>query len=153
MPTDKKSGDPPPLSREEQAADIWATIRELAVHYPTPAAQQDALGLGRGAGRVRAMMALTDGPLTLTALAEAAAIDAPYATLVVDSLEARNLVARKPDPTDRRRKLVKLTPTGKRATAKLAEVQRQPPPGFASLTDRDLTTLGDLIARIAAAED
>jgi DNA-binding MarR family transcriptional regulator len=144
---------PPGKKPDEQAAEIWTTIRKLAVHYPSPAAQQDALGLGRGAGRVRAMMALTDGPLTLGALAEAAAIDAPYATLVVDSLEERGLVARKPDPTDRRRKLVKLTPAGKKATAKLAEVQRQPPPGFATLTPSDLDTLESLIARIAAAEE
>lgn len=152
MATEKKSSSAP-VSRKEKAADIWATIRELAVHYPTPAAQQDALGLGRGAGRVRAMMALTNGPLTLGALAEAAAIDAPYATLVVDSLEERDLVAREPDPTDRRRKLVKLTPTGKKATAKLAEVQRQPPAGFATLTTADLDTLATLITRIAAAEE
>jgi len=150
MPTENNDNHP---SQEEQAADIWATIRDLAVHYPSPQAQQDALGVGRSAGRVRAMMALTDGPLTLSALAEAAAIDAPYATLVVDSLEERNLVARKPDPSDRRRKLVKLTPTGKKAIAKLTEVRRQPPPGMADLSPADLTTLGALIARIVAAED
>ncbi|MFT3864584.1 MAG: MarR family transcriptional regulator [Solirubrobacterales bacterium] len=138
--------------RDEQAAETWATMRELAFRHPSEQDQRDALGLGRGTGRIRALMTLTDGPLPISALAEAAAFDPPYATLVVDSLEERGLVARLADPTDRRRKLVKLTAAGKKAAAKLTRIRREPPAGFATLSARDLDTLSDLIHRIAAAD-
>ena len=39
-------------------------------------------------------------------------VDPPYATLIVDTLEERGLVERRPDPADRRRKIVQLTASG-----------------------------------------
>jgi DNA-binding MarR family transcriptional regulator len=137
---------------EEHAAAVWTKLRDLAGKHPTPQEQQDALSLGRGAGRVRALLTLVDGPLPISALAEAAAIDPPYATLIVDSLEERGLVKRQADPSDRRRKLVELTAAGRKATAKIAKIQRKPPAGFATLTPTDLDTLEDLLRRIAAGD-
>ena len=56
-----------------------------------------------------------------SALAEHLHIAARSATEVVDALEARGLVAREPDPDDRRATLVRPTPA---ADAELAEVDR-----------------------------
>jgi DNA-binding MarR family transcriptional regulator len=58
-------------------------------------------------------------------------------------------VERRPDPADRRRKLVSLTPEGKEAVTRVARIQRQPPPGFGSLSATELDTLEDFMRRLA----
>jgi len=137
-----------PTARNEQAARVWTAMRELTDGYPTKAALRGALNLGRGSGRVKALLWLAEGPLSLSGIAEAVGVDAPYATLIVDTLEERCLVERRPDPADRRRKLVSLTPEGKEAVARVIRIQRQPPPGFANLTAAELDTLEELMRRV-----
>ncbi len=88
--------------------------------------------------------------MSLSELAEAVRVDAPYATLIVDSLEERGLVERRPDPADRRRKLVALTPEGKEAAQRVLRIKREPPPGFANLTAAELDTLEELMRRLTA---
>jgi DNA-binding MarR family transcriptional regulator len=138
----------PNASDAAQAARIWSAIRGLAHSYPDRQALRDALDLGRGSGRVKSLLRLWGGPLTLGGLAEAIEVDAPYATLIVDNLEERGLVERSPDPADRRRKLVALTARGKEAADRVVRIQREPPPGFATLTPGELDTLEDLIRRL-----
>jgi DNA-binding MarR family transcriptional regulator len=133
-----------------QAGRIWAAMRDLTDGYPSKDMLREALNLGRGSGRVKALLWLTEGPLSLSELAEAVRVDAPYATLIVDNLEERGLVERRPDPADRRRKLVALTPEGKEAAQRALRIKREPPPGFASLTAAELDVLEDLVRRIAA---
>jgi len=125
-------------------------MRALVESQPTKQRLRDALDIGRGSGRVKSLMWLTEGPLSLSGLAEAIGVDAPYATLIVDSLEERGLVERRPDPADRRRKLVTLTPAGNEAVAQVIRIQREPPPGFGSLSAAELDTLEKLVGRIAA---
>lgn len=135
---------------EGQAGRVWAAMRDLVDSHPTKQLLREALDLGRGSGRVKSLLWLAEGPLSLSGLAEAVGVDAPYATLIVDSLEQRGLVERQPDPQDRRRKLVTLTPAGKDAVARVLRIQREPPPGFGNLTPADLNTLEDLVRRLAA---
>ena len=134
----------------DQAGRIWAAMRDLTDSYPSKDVLRDALNLGRGSGRVKALMWLTEGPLSLSELAEAVRVDAPYATLIVDNLEERGLVERRPDPADRRRKLVALTPEGKEAAQRVLRIKREPPPGFASLSAAELDTLEELMRRLTA---
>jgi DNA-binding MarR family transcriptional regulator len=126
-------------------------MRDFVDTYPTKQRLRDALDLGRGSGRVKSLLWLAEGPLTLSGLAEAVGVDAPYTTLIVDSLEQRGLVERQPDPEDRRRKLVSLTPLGKEAVARVSRIQHEPPPGFGNLSPAELDTLEALIRRLAAA--
>jgi DNA-binding MarR family transcriptional regulator len=135
---------------DNQAGRIWAAMRDLTEGYPAKEVLRQALNLGRGSGRVKALLWLAEGPLSLTELAEVVRVDAPYATLIVDNLEERGLVERRPDPADRRRKLVALTPEGKEAAQRALRIKRDPPPGFASLTAAELDVLEDLVRRIAA---
>lgn len=137
-------------ARNEQAARVWTAMRELTDSYPAKDALRGALNLGRGSGRVKALLWLAEGPLSLSGIAEAVGVDAPYATLIVDTLEERCLVERRPDPADRRRKLVSLTPEGKEAVARVIRIQRQPPPGFAILTAAELDMLEELMHRVTA---
>jgi DNA-binding MarR family transcriptional regulator len=134
----------------DQAGRVWAAMRALVDSQPTKQRLRDALDIGRGSGRVKSLLWLTEGPLSLSGLAEAIGVDAPYATLIVDSLEQRGLVERQSDPADRRRKLVTLTPAGKEAVAQVIRIRREPPPGFAGLSSAELGTLEELVRRIAA---
>jgi DNA-binding MarR family transcriptional regulator len=135
-------------AREDQAVRIWAAMRGLTAGYPPDGALRSALDLGRGTGRVKALLRLAEGPLSLGGIAEAVGADAPYATLIVDTLEKRGLVERRPDPADRRRKLVSLTAEGREAVARVTRIQRQPPPGFGSLSAAELDALEDLLRRL-----
>jgi DNA-binding MarR family transcriptional regulator len=135
-------------ARDEDAARVWVAMRDLVGSHPTKDLMRAALDLGRGSGRVKSLMWLAEGPMSLSGLAEAVGVDAPYATLIVDSLEERGLVERQPDPADRRRKLVTLTSAGKEAIGKLLRIEREPPPGFARLSAAELQTLEDLLRRI-----
>jgi DNA-binding MarR family transcriptional regulator len=137
-----------PMPRDDQASRVWLALRDLASSYPPPQLMRDALNLGRGSGRVRALLQLAEAPLSLSGLAEALGVDAPYATLIVDTLEERGLVERHPDPGDRRRKQVELTPAGKEAAGRMLRILREPPPGFAVLSPSDLDTLEELVGRI-----
>ena len=147
---DSPAGHPPrDLTELDQAGRVWAVMRELAESYPPKPQVRAVLNLGRGSGRFRALEWLAEGPLSLSQLADAVQVDAPYATLIVDTLEQRGLVERRPDPADRRRKLVALTPAGTAAADAARRIIRQPPPGFAQLSPAELDTLEELVARIA----
>ena len=64
--------------------------------------------------QMRAVRVLTahDGGVRSSELAQLLRIAPRSATEVVDALEAKDLVQRSPDPTDRRATLVSLTPRG-----------------------------------------
>jgi DNA-binding MarR family transcriptional regulator len=110
---------------------------------------QDSLGLGAGTGRAKVLFMLRERPLTLSEIAEGHSVDAPYATLIVDKLESLGLVTRQPHPSDRRRKLVVLTPEGFTAAAKAEEILTAPPPVLDTLSATEIRQLDALLSRLA----
>ena len=60
-----------------------------------------------------------DRPLAMSRLAATLSCDASNVTGLVDRLEARGLLVRRPAPGDRRVKVIDLTPTGSRLRAQL----------------------------------
>ena len=134
---------------DDDVTRVWQELRAFVLEHDHRAELRDTLGLGRGMGRIKVLLRLTQGPLTLRDIAEFTGVDAPYATLIVDNLEARGLVERTAHPGDRRRKLVTLTPAGQRAAAHASHIISQPPAGFSQLTDAELTLLESLLARLS----
>ena len=134
---------------DDDATRVWQELRAFVLAHDHREELRETLGLGRGMGRIKVLMRLTEGPLTLRAIAEFTGVDAPYATLIVDNLEARGLVERTPHPEDRRRKLVTLTPAGQQAAAHASHIISQPPDGFTQLTDAELTLLESLLSRLS----
>lgn len=62
------------------------------------------------------LMAVVDAPTrSQLALAQAVSVDKSKLVLVLDELEAAGLVRRRPDPTDRRARIVEATESGRRA--------------------------------------
>ena len=139
----------PPRVPDDGAA-AWAQMRALVEAHPTRGELRDALGLGRGSGRVKALFALARrSPLTVGEIAEELGVDAPYATLIVNHLEALGLVVRTADAEDRRRKLVSPTPEGRAATARAQQISNRTPAAFERLSTQELAQLRALLARLA----
>jgi DNA-binding MarR family transcriptional regulator len=112
-----------------------------------------AAALGMSFVRVKALGRLARAPMTMSELAAELAIDAPYTTVVVDDLEARGLVERRPDATDRRRKIVAATPDGARLARAAQEILDVPPPALATLPADDLATLHRILQAALAEAD
>ncbi|MEV0328837.1 MarR family transcriptional regulator [Micromonospora echinospora] len=102
------------------AETFWAVTRRLRhrtrealAPWDVTPAQSRALGV-----------LIRHGALRLSTLAEHLRIAPRSATEVVDDLEARGLVGRRPDPTDRRATLVAPTEEGTRVGAAIQAARR-----------------------------
>ena len=103
-----------------------------------------------GQFRVLRTLGNADQPIRLSELAARLGIVPRSATSVVDDLEAAGLVARQPDPNDRRATLVDLTPDGRQILTTLREKRRDVMAGqLARLTKDEQQTLAHLLRRLA----
>jgi DNA-binding MarR family transcriptional regulator len=107
------------------------------------------LGLGRGAGRVKALVSLAGGPLSLAELARAIGADASYTTIIVNELQALGLLSRTPDARDHRRKTVELTADGRDAMRKAQDIIARPPPALRDLSAADLLRLRETLGQLS----
>ena len=115
------------------------TQKALAPWEVTPA-QARALGVLARHGAVR-----------LGTLSEHLHIAPRSATEVVDALEERELVERRPDPADRRATLVTLTPRGGEVTASIRSARvAEAEEFFARLDDADRAALTRILATLLA---
>jgi DNA-binding MarR family transcriptional regulator len=99
--------------------------------------------------RIRILRRLESGPLTVKQLAAAATVDAPAATVAVTELERRGLVDRRTDPDNRRTKVVSLTAAGRDVLEVIATISDPAPVAFGELTDGELSTLADILGKLA----
>jgi DNA-binding MarR family transcriptional regulator len=145
-----KSADP--VRPADPAQQVWALMQGFVEAHTRRGELAEALGFRLGGGRGKILFQLREGPLTLSRLAEINGIDAPYATVIVDKLEAHGLVERRPHPDDKRRKLVVLTTAGFDAIATADTILLRPPAAISSLETADLVQLGEILARLLAAD-
>ena len=79
-------------------------------------------GHGLAPGHFGVLMSLHRlGALSQQQLSRAAGLDPRNAVVILDALEERELLERQPDPRDRRRHAVRLTPAGTRLMAQLTK--------------------------------
>jgi DNA-binding MarR family transcriptional regulator len=76
--------------------------------------------------------------------------DASNVTGIVDRLEARGAVERRPDPSDRRIKALVLTRSGRALRRRALEKMGEPPPEITALPAKDLRTLHEILSRAVA---
>ncbi|CNE56796.1 transcriptional regulator [Mycobacterium tuberculosis] len=89
------------------------------------------------------------GPLGQRRLAELVAVDARNIVAVLDSLAQRGLIDRKPDVSDRRRRLVELTEAGETLVHDLADAAAQEQEAFLKPLGReDRAQLNRLLRRL-----
>jgi DNA-binding MarR family transcriptional regulator len=87
-------------------------------------------------------------PLTMGELAETLACHASNVTGLVDRLESRGLLRRRPSDADRRVKILVLTPTGARLRALLVDRMTSPPSALERLSAREQRELVRILRRL-----
>lgn len=137
---------------DELARDAWLSIVRIfrspeAVTAGVRAAEAEDLPMRLY--WVLLALPTDDGAKSMSQLAEECFSTPSYMTVVVDGLEERGLVRRRPDPTDRRVKLVSLTRKGKATVQRSHERMSRPPSGLRDLSQEELETLRDILAKAA----
>jgi len=99
--------------------------------------------------QLKALMSLEVGQArSMRTLAEGWKCDASWVTGIVDGLEARGYAERQLHATDRRVKVVALTPLGEKAKARALDCIYEPPASLAALTLAEQSALRDLLAKV-----
>jgi DNA-binding MarR family transcriptional regulator len=89
-------------------------------------------------------------PMAMGELADTLACDKSNVTGLVDRLESRGLVCRKPSSEDRRLKVLDLTPAGARLRAVVLERMGKPPETLARLSAEEQRTLVRILKHLLA---
>jgi DNA-binding MarR family transcriptional regulator len=137
-------------SKAAIAAEAWGALLDLTMGQRNRSFRilQE---FGLTPGDLRALFALDqETPRRMRTLARAWACDASNATWMVDRLESRGLVERRTLPSDRRVKMVALTPLGASTKAELFTRLNEPPADFLALDRATLQALRDALARLPA---
>ncbi|MDP2320277.1 MAG: MarR family transcriptional regulator [Acidobacteriota bacterium] len=87
-------------------------------------------------------------PIPMGQLAGALSCDASNVTGLVDRLESRGLIQRRPSAHDRRVKVISLTPLGTRLRASLIQRMTAPPANLARLSAEERRALVKLLRRL-----
>jgi DNA-binding MarR family transcriptional regulator len=108
-----------------------------------------AAAAGLSAAQVNALLTLRPGEaLPMRALAARLDYDASNLSVLVDRLERRGAVERRPDPADRRVKALALTAEGERLRAGFWRAVVADPGALAPLGDADLLALAGILAAL-----
>jgi DNA-binding MarR family transcriptional regulator len=135
-------------AKQELAAEAWRPLARF--FFDTVRHRQKVMSSeGLTPNDIRALMAL--GPSegrTMRELADSWTCDASNATFIVDRLEERGLAERRTVATDRRVKLVVLTPRGAEIRGRVLQRFFEPPPELLELSRADLEALREAAARL-----
>ena len=120
---------------------LLACIDQTLRHHHLSRAGREALAVLEGAGQ----------PLSPTAIAERLLVTTASVTSLLDTLERRGLVERRPDLSDRRRLLVVITDDGRALVDQfLPEVVALQTAALAGLSERQRTQLCTLLEAVGA---
>ena len=137
------------MPRNELADQVWRQLSTLVTDQKDPWRRAVVERTGLPFSRIRILRRLARHPMSVKQIAEAAAMDAPAATVAVNDLERRGLVARRIDPQNRRCKLVSLTEAGREVFALVEAVDDPAPAWLAALSQRELRALTGLMQRVS----
>ena len=136
--------------REAAAGEAWQAMYELVFEREGQERFHeacDATGLAPG-GLKTLLQLVPDQPVPMRDLADRFRCDPSYVTSLVDGLEQAGLAERQSHPTDRRVKMVALSPIGVDARAQVRKILGEPPSSFAALTVDELRRLRTLLAKL-----
>lgn len=133
---------------EETAELLMAAARDLRRRFGAATARW---GITPSQSRALRIVLAADEPIRLSALAERLRIAPRSATEVVDGLEGHGLVARQPDPADRRAVCVVATEEGVHLGRKIDRARQEAADEFlAVLPDSDRESLRTILVRLTA---
>ena len=134
--------------RADPASEAWGLLFELwSTHRPRLPQIAAEFDLAPRQAQLLLRMTERDGPLPMSRLACALRCDPSNVTGIVDRLEERGLIERHPDPSDRRVKMLALTPEGERVRERVRARLMEPPAEIASLSKGDQRALRDVLRR------
>jgi DNA-binding MarR family transcriptional regulator len=146
-----------PGSSESANAAMVALIRTAAV---VTSLHDEASREQKLSAAGRQLLAVLEGagePLSPTDISERLMVTTASITSLVDTLERRKFVKRSPDPDDRRRILVTITPAGRKVVdqflPEIVALQTAALDGISEADRKRLVTLLDTIKQQAAAID
>ncbi|MFM9697471.1 MarR family winged helix-turn-helix transcriptional regulator [Streptomyces europaeiscabiei] len=145
MPTQRTTPRIDPLTMEVVEL-IGTVVARYHEEYEDAAAEHTLTG-----AQARLLGLLSLEPLPMRRLAQKLRCEPSNVTGIVDRLEARGLVERRPDPNDRRVKLAAATAEGRRVAASLRnslDFAREP---LAGLSTAEREALRDLLRRMVGA--
>ena len=138
--------------RQQAAGEAWQAMFQLVFEGEGQRRLHEACDLtGLSAGLVKTLLVLSAAePVPMRDLAERFRCDPSYVTSLVDGLEAAGLAERRSHPSDRRVKMVALSPAGEDTQARVRKVLGVPPAAFSTLSADELRRLRDLLAKLSA---
>src|SRR5580693_336885 len=124
--------------------------RYIAVHQRMRRAANDEMsGCGLSMARTKVLLRLREGPTRQHVLAAEFGLAPHSITDIVDALERQGLAERRPDPTDRRAKLVAITGAGEACLGvAYGTRERLLTEIFGALTEADRATLLRLLGSL-----
>jgi len=130
------------------SADAWQLLVRFVfahrAHLPSLSAELDL-----SPAQCHVLHLIEPGrPVPMGRVAQTLACDASNVTGLVDRLESRGLVRRHPSDTDRRVKVLDLTPAGCRLRADLIERMSVPPPILTRLSVQEQRALVRILRRL-----
>jgi DNA-binding MarR family transcriptional regulator len=138
------------MSRNPLADEVWRAMAALVIDNRDSWKRAVVEQTGLPFSRIRILMRLNRQSMTVKELARAATIDAPAATVAVNDLEGRGLVARQTDPANRRCKVVSLTEDGRAMVRKIDAIDDPAPDVLAALDDGELKKLRATLEKLSA---
>ena len=135
------------IARRTAAHEAWALLLELWLRHKNRMADVAAQH-GLSPMQAHVLHELGEGSaLQMSLLADVLAFDASNVTGIVDRLEQRGLVERRPGERDRRVKMVEVTAKGAQVRDRIRERLSLPPEPLASLSAEDAAALRDILRR------
>jgi MarR family transcriptional regulator, organic hydroperoxide resistance regulator len=134
------------------ANQAWSLLLQVAfervhAHFAAVVAELDLAPM-----QAKALHELdAEQPISMRELANRLGADPSNVTGLIDRLEARGLVERRPDPNDRRIRGLALTSAGARLRQRLFARLYSAPRSVAELPQRDQRCLRDVLERILSA--
>ncbi|GGT48212.1 MarR family winged helix-turn-helix transcriptional regulator [Streptomyces purpureus] len=126
---------------------IGSVVARYYEEYEQAAAEHALTG---AQARVLGLLALE--PVPMRKIAQKLKCEPSNVTGIVDRLETRGMVERRPDPADRRVKLAAATDDGRRTARELRESLRFAREPLAQLSEEERTVLRDLLRRMLGAD-
>lgn len=133
--------------KQDPLRDACEAMWELLPGRP-PRVPRIAAEFGLTPPQLHLLRLLGEGEtLPMRALAELLCCDASYVTAIVDRLEQRGLIERRPDSRDRRVKLIVLTKPGETLRRQALEELFEPPDAMKKLPVADQKALRDILRK------
>ncbi len=129
------------VTKDELAGEVWQSLLGyFFAHQGTTMGIAQELGLTPG--HLKALFVLdAERARSMGEIAEALMCDPSNATWLVDRLDERELIERRPHPSDRRVKTVVLTPAGSTLKNQVIDRMSQAPPDLTALDREELEEL------------